>query len=88
MVREAPCVITGTATVLFQGVSVEDILFILDNLTLLRLNRDRFLRLGRLRYNLRALTILGVFFVSVRVWQYSNLTPSTTLDATIRESDG
>ena len=75
--REAPCVITGTATVLFQGVSVEDILFILDNLTLLRLNRDRFLRLGRLRYNLRALTILGVF-VSVRVWQYSNLTPSTT----------
>ena len=63
---EAPCVITGTATVLFQGVSVEDILFILDNLTLLRLNRDRFLRLGRLRYNLRALTILGVF-VSVSV---------------------
>ena len=47
-------------------VSVEDILFILDNLTLLRLNRDRFLRLGRLRYNLRALTILGVF-VSVSV---------------------
>ena len=64
--ERSSCVITGTATVLFQGVSVEDILFILDNLTLLRLNRDRFLRLGRLRYNLRALTILGVF-VSVSV---------------------
>ena len=62
---------------------MEDILFILDNLTLLRLNRDRFLRLGRLRYNLRALTILGVF-VSVSVGNIVTC-PFYHLDTTIRE---